>query len=699
LNSCKYEIDRFLIFLSQAREIRTKTKYYPFIVGFCNLCLLYDSNTWIFMKNLSTQLIVLLTLISLPLFAQEENKCLLGTKLYSPVFKTDRVMYPGDSTYNATYYKLDLNITYTPANLVGKVTVIANATQNLSSFYLDLYSSMVVDSIKENTSAVTYVHNSNIVTITLGHTVLAGNSFSVDVYYHGYPSSSGFGSFTFGSHNSSPCIYTLSEPYGARDWWPCKDTPADKADSVDIWVTAPAYYTTVSNGLLKDSVVNNDGTKTYKWHESYPIAPYLVSLAMANYTLDKQYFKYTETDSMPVTHYIYPENLATAKPYIEKTPAMLKIFSDKFGLYPFIREKYGHAQFGWSGGMEHQTCTSLGGFGDILIAHELSHQWFGDMVTCKTWQDIWLNEGFATFCEGVYTEAVSGHDAYVTYMKSKMNNATAASGSLYVEDISSVSSIFDSNRSYAKGAAVLHMLRGIMGDSLFFQALRMYLHKSELAYNSVSTSDFQKAVEEVYGASLYYFFNEWVYGKNYPKYFISWSAIAGENSNYVTSITVDQTTNVSPAFFTMPVQIKLSNGSKDTTVTFYNNQQSQTFSVATSFKPLQIVFDPDSNILKVETTSKVDDRFTNADDFTLLQNYPNPFNPTTTIVYYLAHAGNVKLAVYDSMGKEVMVPVNEYSSPGVHEVKINAASLASGVYYYKLVKSNQSIVKSMMILK
>lgn len=650
------------------------------------------------MKNLSTRIIVLLTLISLPLFAQEENKCLLGEKLHSPLFKTDRVMYPGDSTFDATYYKLDLNITYTPKYLTGKVTVAAKAINALSSFYLDLYSSMIVDSVKENSTSLSYSHNGNILTIALGHTVPAGNSFSVDVYYRGYPSSSGFGSFTFGTHNGEPCIYSLSEPYGARDWWPCKDTPADKADSVDIWITAPSYYTSVSNGTLRDSIVNT-GTKTYKWHESYPIAPYLVSVSMANYTRFDQYFKYSSTDSMIVTHYVYPENFTYAKPWLAKTPDMLKILSDRFGLYPFIREKYGHAQFGWGGGMEHQTCTSLGAFGDILQVHEMSHQWFGDMVTCKTWQDIWLNEGFATYCEGVYTEATSGHDAYVTYMKNKMNSAMSASGSLYVEDISSVSSIFDSNRSYSKGGSVLHMLRGIIGDSLFFQALRTYLHKSNLAYNSVSTSDFQKAVEEVYGASLDYFFNEWVYGKNYPKYFISWSSITGDNSTYVTSITVEQTTNESPALFTMPVQVKLSNGSKDTTVTFFNNKQSQTFSVSTGFKPLQVVFDPNSNIMKVESTTKVDERFSNAEDFMLLQNYPNPFNPTTTIVYYLVHAGNVKLVIYDAMGREVMVPVNEYSGSGVHEVKINASSLASGVYYYKLAKSDKSLVKSMMILK
>jgi len=651
------------------------------------------------MKNITGKIFLLLSLMALPLLAQDEGKCLLGARLYSPLFKVEQVMYPGDSTFNVTYYKLDLNITYTPQNLIGKVTVNATALQQLSSFYLDLYISMVVDSIKQGSSTLAYSHTGNILTVTPAQTVLAGNAFSVDVYYHGYPSSSGFGSFTFGSHNGSPCIYSLSEPYGSRDWWPCKDTPADKADSADIWITSPSYYTSVSNGSLQETVVNGDGTTTYKWHESYPIAPYLISLAMANYTLDKQYFKYTETDSMPVTHYVYPESYSSAKTYIDKTTSMLKIFSDKFGLYPFIREKYGHAQFGWGGGMEHQTCTSLGGYGDILIAHEMSHQWFGDMVTCKTWQDIWLNEGFATFCEGVYTEAISGHAAYITYMKNKMSAAMSASGSIYVEDISSVSSIFDSNRSYAKGGSVLHMLRGILGDTIFFNVMRTYAHKQGLTYNSVSTSDFQKVAEDVYGSSLDYFFNEWIYGKNYPKYFTSWSTLAGANSQYITSITVEQTSNEKPVFFTMPIQIKLSSASTDTLITIFNNQQSQTFSVTTSFQPTLLVIDPNSNILKVESTTKVDGRFSDDKDFALLQNYPNPFNPSTTIVYYLAHACDVKLTVYDAMGREVLVPVNGYTNSGVHEVKINGNSMASGVYYYKLEKSSQNIVKPMVLLR
>ena len=309
-------------------------------------------------------------------------------------------------------------------------------------------------------------------------------------------------------------IWTLSEPYGASDWFPCKDTPADKADSSDVWITVDKNLYGVSNGILIGIVKNPDNTSTYKWTNKYPIAQYLISLAISDYTIYKNYFKYSEKDSMPVINYIFPENLASYKANLDKVPNMLRVTSDYFGLYPFIKEKYGNAEMGWKGGggMEHQTVSSMSNFSETVLVHELVHQWFGDKITCRDWQDIWLNEGFATYGEMLYAQKVYGDSAYNDFVTLEMARAKNAKGSIYVQDISSISEIFNGNRSYSKGGIVLHMLRGVVGDSIFFKILKTYSNDPLVAYGTAVTADFQRDAEAVYGEDLEYFFNEWIYG-------------------------------------------------------------------------------------------------------------------------------------------------------------------------------------------
>ena len=162
-----------------------------------------------------------------------------------------------------------------------------------NSFYLDLSNSLIVDSIKAGIDSIVFSHNSNKLFITIISSELYNSNFSIIIYYHGVPVPSGYGSFVFGSNNSSPVIWSLSEPFGASDWFPCKNTPSDKADSSDVWINCPANLTAVSNGTLNEVVSNNDSTKTNKWHNSYPIANYLLSLAVTNYSLYKNYFNFS----------------------------------------------------------------------------------------------------------------------------------------------------------------------------------------------------------------------------------------------------------------------------------------------------------------------------------------------------------------------------------------------------------------------
>ncbi|MBI5471916.1 MAG: hypothetical protein HY961_06180 [Ignavibacteriae bacterium] len=278
-----------------------------------------------------------------------------------------------DPNIDVKYYKLNITITTAPNYLRGTVTMKAvSSVSNLSSVTLDLMNTMIVDSVKVGATRLAFSQQPTTFTITLNRTYGNGELVTIDIYYRGVPVGDGL---RFSSHGGVPWVYTFSQPYGARDWWPCKDHPLDKADSVDIWVTVGISNKVGSNGKLVAVIDNGNGTTTYKWAERYPISTELVSLATTNYAEFTNWFKYTPTDSMPVLNYVLPEHLATAQIDLPKTIDMLRIFSDKYSLYPFVMEKYGHAEFGWTGSaLENQTMTSFGFSEEWVLAHELAHQ-------------------------------------------------------------------------------------------------------------------------------------------------------------------------------------------------------------------------------------------------------------------------------------------------------------------------------------
>ncbi|MFZ1517898.1 MAG: M1 family aminopeptidase [Ignavibacteriaceae bacterium] len=609
--------------------------------------------------------------------------------------------YPGDSKYDVKYYKLDLAVNHTAQTISGNVTCKAEMIdQNVTEIYYDLTDPLVVDSILVNGNINTFSRGSNKLNVSLGATLNQGDEFTTVVYYHGTPGSSGFGSFEFNSQGGNPAIWTLSEPYGAKDWWPAKDTPSDKADSADFWITVSTSLIPASNGKLIEIVDNGNGTHTYKWKSTYPIAQYLLSMAITNYAQYTNYYHYSPTDSMPIDHFLYPASLSSNIAQLDKTPGMIEIYADRFGEYPFINEKYGHAQFGWGGGMEHQTITSMGSFGNMLIAHELAHMWFGDKITCKDWHHIWLNEGFATYGECLINEAWYGKPGYDNYVASEMASARSAVGSIWVQDITQVWEIFNGNRSYSKGATVLHMLRGVVGDSVFFNILKNYAASPNVAYGVAVTEDFQAIAENVSGLDLDYFFQQWIYGSNYPKYSVVWSTQNISGNIYDLALKITQNTNSNPSFFTMPIQIKVNFASGDTLITVFNDAQIQNFNITLNDMPTSISFDPGNWILKTvnSVVTEVEDEL-NLYSFSLDQNYPNPFNPSTTIKFNLAKAGFATLKLYDVLGKEVASMLNSELEAGSHQVSFDASNLPSGTYFYTLNSGSFTETRKMMVLK
>ncbi|MGE5435971.1 MAG: M1 family aminopeptidase [Syntrophothermus sp.] len=602
-------------------------------------------------------------------------------------------LYPGDTTYNVKYYKLNVKITTNPNYLTGSVIMSGVPQVNpLNQIFMDLQQTLSVDSVVSNGIKLVNTHQNAKVNITLDRTYQPNEQFIIEIFYRGVPGSSGFGSFEFGQHSGQPAIWTLSEPYGASDWWPCKDNPSDKADSADIWITCASNLKGISNGRLIETIVNGDGFTTYKWKEVYPIANYLIAVTISNYYEYLQYFKYSPTDSMPVVHYVYPENFPALQTSLDKTIDMLRIFSDKYGLYPFIKEKYGHVQFGWGGGMEHQTISSMGSFSEGIVSHELSHQWFGDKVTTIDWHHIWLNEGFATYSEGVYYEGKYGRDAYNSFINQEMNTAKYARGSIYVQNINSIDEIFNSARSYSKGGIVLHMLRGIVGDSIFFQSLREYL--DVYAYSNASTEDLKNIFEGNFGSNLDYFFNEWIYGENFPVYSFNWNVNNNEGGVKL-NIILNQQTNINPSFFTMPVELKIEFTNRDTIITLFNNQQEQSFFVKLNEVPQNVILDPNNKILKgyINNTGEL------PSSYDLKQNFPNPFNPITKIRFSMPERSRVVLKVYDVLGNLVKNVLDEERDGGIYDVDFSSEGLPSGVYFYTLYLDKFEKTRKMMILK
>ncbi|MBI3193722.1 MAG: M1 family metallopeptidase, partial [Ignavibacteriae bacterium] len=461
-------------------------------------------------------------------FHGDDEKILIKNEIerYKHRFVTQQTTL-ADERYDVTYYQLNIIVTTSPQYISGSVLMKAFGKQNgLTTITLDLMNSLTVDSVIVDSTNVGFTQQSSSFDVTLDRTYNFDEELEVKIYYHGVPGNSGFGSFEFSSHQGTPWVWSLSEPYGAKDWWPCKDHPADKADSADILVTCASPYKVGSNGKLLSVVDNGNGTSTHHWKESYAISTYLISIAITNYAQFSNWFHYSPTDSMEVLNYVLPEQLASAQANLPRTVDMLEIYSDLFGLYPFITEKYGHSQFGWGGGMEHQTMTSLGGFSEGLVAHELAHQWFGDMITCRNWPNIWLNEGFATYLEALYYERRYGATAYWGSITAEMNSAKTAVGSIYVRDTNNIGNLFNGSLVYAKGATVLHVLRHVIGDTAFFTSMYNYANDPRFKYGTAVTADFQSVCETVSGKDLDYFFNEWIYGEKYPKYLFGWSVQA-----------------------------------------------------------------------------------------------------------------------------------------------------------------------------
>jgi hypothetical protein len=494
---------------------------------------------------------------------------------------------PNQTAYDVTWYDLQLTPVHATQVLTGTTRVKARVVSGpLANVELDLYSNLVVDAVSAAGLPSTYSRAGDLLTVALDRAYATGETFELTVTYHGTPTG---GSFGFNTANGRPLIWSLSEPYGARSWWPCKDVPEDKADSVDIRVWVPSGIVTASNGT-RVAATDNGTTAFTHWKERYPITTYLVAIACYPYATSHDWYRPTPADSMPIDFFNFPESVSGAAAVQAKVKDMIAAFVADFGPYPFLAEKYGHAQFLFGGGMEHQTCTFLGVYNEYVVAHELGHQWWGDWVTCRDFHHIWINEGFATYSEALWAEALGGMAAYHADLDL---NRYFGPGSVYVVDDTDEAAIFSSNLSYNKGSWVLHMLRRVLGDAVFFDALREF--GTTFAYGTATTEDFRGVCEAVSGRDLTKYFQQWVYGEYYPAYRARWSAAPAAGGWDVT-LTLEQTQ--AWQLFTMPVDVRVTTASGSTTFTVQDSLASQVFVLRVAEPPTQVAVDPDGWILK-----------------------------------------------------------------------------------------------------
>jgi len=592
-----------------------------------------------------------------------------------------------DIRYCRLHWTVDPAVKY----IKGEVMTVFEPTESVSSLDFDFSTALTMDSIRYHGQKIAFNHSGDLLSVLFPSTLPPFLEDSITFFYKGEPTSTGFGSFEVNMHDNTPVMWTLSEPYGAMEWWPCKQALNDKIDSVDIFITNPLGYRAASNGLLLSETSVN-GQTTAHWKHRYPIAAYLICMAVTNYVEYENLVPYNG-ETTKIVNYVYPESIAAAQNGTFEVVAQMQLYNELFGLYPFHKEKYGHAQFGWGGGMEHQTMTFVGGWGFELLGHELAHHWFGDKVTCGSWEDIWLNEGFATYLSGLCYEHLQPV-WWPNFKQTRINSATSQpDGSVRVNDTTSVDRIFSGRLSYAKGAMVLHMLRWVCGDDAFFAGVRNYLNDPALAYGYAHTADLKHHLELVSGKNLDGFFADWYYGEGYPSYKIDWSV----DQAHVVTIKMGQTqSHPSVSFYEMPVQLTLSNGVLDTTVVFNHTFDGQVFTIPLDFSPTALLFDPnlwiisrDNFVQELTSTGEPKPQY-------YMEIIPNPSPKNITVHLTVPTGGIVKLNLFQADGK-LVESRNVTAHQGLNILTLDGPARVSGWYYLRLEGKDWQAEKGVLV--
>lgn len=605
--------------------------------------------------------------------------------------------------YDVKYYKLDIALENNSRNVSGYVRMLARTVQPLDSVAFELYPTYTIDSVVVNGRRAPGVRRAGPdVTVALPSAVAAGTLFSTLVYYRGTaPSGQSAAIGNALSTRTAPVYgvdvtWSLSEPFSAHEWWPCKQVLTDKADSLDVWVTTNSTNKVGSNGVLQRVTALPGSKSRYEWkHRAKPIAYYLVSVAVAPYIEYTNYANPSGGPQIPIVNYVYNQAaLTTFQTEIDRTPGFIESFSGLVGLYPFAAEKYGHSMAPIGGGMEHQTMTTQDGFTFTLTAHELFHQWFGDNVTCGSWEDIWLNEGFASYGEYLALNAFAATaprtaldwmdeaQYYARYRYAGNGQWTPIlGGSVRVPDTTNVGRIFDYYLTYKKGATVVHMLRYLLNDDVkFFRALRTY--QTTYSGRTARTVDLQRIFEVEAGRPLQYFFDQWYAGQGYPTFSVSWNQV-GQNFYLRNTETVSMGT--ATPFFDTELDYRLTFTDNTTqTLRLRQSQLVSSYVIPVAKTIARIEVDPNHWILKGDGTTLRDNSLVlsrqAATASTRLTVYPNPCRETLTLADLTVRA---EAEVTDATGRVLLC---QTVSPLA--AQLDTRRLAPGLYHLRLTATD-----------
>lgn len=621
---------------------------------------------------------------------EAERKSMIRNELQKYSKMVDYNVNPNTLNYDLKYQRLELDLDPAQHFVSGMVTSYFVPNQNISSIYFDLSNVLSVSEVKYHGSNLPFTQlSTKEIKIDFPSNIPAATLDSLSIKYSGTPDTGGSAgdAFTVSTQGGTPVLYTLSEPYGAQEWFPTKQSLNDKIEKVDIKINTPSQYSVAANGKLISETSLTGSRKLTFWQTNYPIPAYLIALGITNYTKLNDTMG---TPPFPFVNYLYPSTATntTTISNINWTKTVMNTFEEYFGPYPYRNEKYGHMQFSWGGGMEHATMSSMGSWGRGIIAHELAHQWFGDKVTCGAWNDIWLNEGFATFGEHLANEKLlMTNSQFLNYLSSEMSYITGSpGGSVYVADgnLGNTGTIFSGRLTYSKGGYVVRMLKWILGDEAFYSAIKDYHARPELAYGYAKTADLKNSLLQSTGKDFTEFFNDWIYGQGYPTYQIRWN----QTSDDMLRIKVSQTqSHSSVSFFEMPLPIKVNGtGGQVAYLTLDHTTNNQNFANLINFPVSSIQFNYENQIIQRNSTVTKDTSILAVDDSSkdAVKIYPNPVKNQLSVS---GISKDQNFEIFSIDGKLIKKGSISSGKP------VDVTSLSKGVYIIKIDIQNLKFVK------